>query len=106
MAKSSPFYLPFERIVWFAAILLSTFAVVLSIVTRNATLPALMVAIAFFILVFLEISWLTRIVVIMSTILILALGLILVLDGWLDLSFWDFERAKPSPHYLGLPKIP
>ena len=44
------------------------------------------------------------IVVIMSTILILALGLVLALGGWLDLSFWDFERAKPSPHNLGPPR--
>lgn len=28
----------------------------------------------------------------------------LALGGWLDLAFWDLERAKPSPHYLGPPR--
>ena len=41
----------------------------------------------------------------MSGIGILAFG-IAVGSGGLDLEFWAFERTKPSPHYLGPPKIP
>lgn len=32
--------------------------------------------------------------------------ILLAFGGWFNLESWQFERAKPSPHYLGLPKIP
>lgn len=43
-------------------------------------------------------SLLLRIFALFVALVILGAG------GWLDLNIWDFERAKPNPHYLGPPK--
>lgn len=45
------------------------------------------------------VRWL-RWMVVFFAIVFLAIG------GWLNLESWQFERANPSPHYLGPPKIP